>query len=394
MTTKTTITVVGMIGIAIFQTSACEKKEAGTEYILAPVDSDTIEQTDPITTSTEEPGKGPETDSDSQQFHDDPETCADSNFKIEGQIVDMLIVLDRSNSMKQDGLWGPMGNALGEVTAQMAEQINFGLLAFPAQSCNGLNLSTQCATPTNVRVGVGHPDAASEIAAAVSAGGVGTCGGTPTANTLTVALDYLGTVNDDNRRYVLLATDGAPNCNPSLHCDTCTSTHPFGTCANSGQCLDDSATISASKALFDAGYPVYVLGMGGSTKWSSIMNSIAQAGGTGAYYAVNKTSELLATLENIAGAVVSCQFDVDWDDLPPQASADPSKVNFYCKQAEDEQATEDNLVGYDQDCQDGSGWNWIDNDTVEFCAAACEKLKKRSCPVVTATFGCISIPVQ
>ncbi len=376
----------------------CEK-DTSSSNLVSGGDSDTDTDTDADTDADGDSDGDGDNDGDSDGDSDsdagespDPETCAEDNFKIEGQIVDMLIVLDRSNSMKMDGLWGPMGNALTEVTAQMNQQINFGLLLFPAQNCSGI--TNQCAAPTNVRVHVGDPDAATKIAGEVGTGGAGTCGGTPTAKTLQTALTYLDGVNDENKRYVLLATDGAPNCNYSLNCGSCTTTHTLGTCANAGQCLDDAATCNAAAQLAAAEYPVYVLGMGGSAKWANVMNAIAAAGGTSQYYAVNNTAQLLQTLESITGAIVSCEFDVKWDELPSGTSKDPTKVNFYCKENEDDEANDQNVVGLDEGCQNGTGWEWVDDNTVRFCDQACEDLKSHSCGVVTATFGCESIPVR
>lgn len=321
------------------------------------------------------------------------DVCANSNFEIEGQIVDMLIVLDRSASMTDDKLWGPMGRALTEVTAEMNEQINFGMILFPSLDCSVPY--NQCAAPSDVRVEIGDPDAPKSIAADVSLnGGVGTCGGTPTSAALDTALNYLNSLGDGNQRFVLLATDGAPNCNDKLSCQSCQSTLSSGTCAVGGQCLDDVNTIRSAQSLADAGYPVYVLGMGGSTKWKNVMNGIAQAGGTGSYYAVSNTSGLLSTLKSITGDVVSCRFDVDWDKLPAGTSRDRSKVNFFCKQSKEEKNSDENVIRFDKNCAAGAGWNWQDEDTVEFCSTVCEDLKKHACPVVTATFGCDSIPVM
>jgi len=157
--------------------------------------------------------------------------------------------------------------------------------------------------------------------------------------------------------------------------------------------LDDTATIDAAQSLSKAGYPVYVLGMGGSSKWSSVMNGIAQAGGTGSYYAVDDTNNLLQTLKNITGKVMSYKFDVDWNALPEGTSKDPSKVNFYCKQTKDELESDKNRIGFDQNCATGTGWSWVNENTVEFCQSACDSLKNGACPVVTATFGCESITV-
>ena len=115
------------------------------------------------------------------------------------------------------------------------------------------------------------------------------------------------------------------------------------------------------------------------------MDEIANQGGTTAYYEAADPSAFVNTLQTIVGDVVSCEFDIDWDSLPDEASQDPNMVNFY---------GDGGLIPYDENCEDGSGWHWIDSDTVEFCEDACADLKSGTWGTVTATFGCESIPIE
>jgi hypothetical protein len=123
------------------------------------------------------------------------------------------------------------------------------------------------------------------------------------------------------------------------------------------------------------------------------MQQIADQG-DGEYYAVAEATDFLAALEEITGGVVSCEFDVDWESLSDDASDDPSLVNFYCKEDPGDDIGPDNLIGYDPGCLDGGGWDWIDEDTVIFCEEACQNLKNGLCAVITATFGCDSVPIE
>jgi hypothetical protein len=333
-----------------------------------------------------------DTDSDS-----DGDVCDESDFEIAGKIVDMLIILDRSNSMKPTwpatgpDLWTPMGNAITQVVQQMAGQIEFGLLMFPALTCSGtLN---QCLAPTGPQIPIGTPDATQHIADAVGGGSgdVGVCGGTPVAASLEAAAAYLPTVADGNERFVLLATDGAPNCNDaSTWPCTCTSNNCD---LNALNCLDDTNTYAAAADLAAAGYAVYVLGIGGSVQWAGVMQQIADNGG-GEYYAVADSAQFLDALQSITGGVVSCEFDVDWESLSESASDDPSLVNFYCKEDAGDEIGPENLVGFDEGCGNGSGWDWVDDDTIVFCEDACQNIKDGLCAVITATFGCESVLVQ
>ena len=229
---------------------------------------------------------------------------------------------------------------------------------------------------------------AGDIADLLGPSDVSCCGGTPTASALAAAETYLNSVGDGFQKYVLLATDGAPACNPTLDGSTCTCVVTPSNCDQPGMnlnCLDAADTYTAAASLYTGGYPVYVIGVGASLDWATVMDEIANQGGTTAYYEAADTSAFVSTLQTIVGGVVSCEFDIDWDSLPPDASLDPNLVNFY---------GDGGLIPYDENCEDGSGWHWIDSDTVEFCEDACADLKSGAWETVTATFGCESIPIE
>jgi hypothetical protein len=331
-----------------------------------------------------------DTDTESSTFTD-TDVCAASPFSVTGVPIDMLIVLDRSNSMCSEDnnptLWKTMGDALTEVTAGLEGRINFGLMLFPTLSCVGT--TNQCAGPVSPYVDIGAANATSAIAAAVNPQtGVKCCGGTPTAPALTAAGNYLANLSDGLDKFVLLATDGAPNCNSALDGATCTCTSTVYACDGGANynlnCLDDANAVAAAQTVHTAGTPVYVVGVGDSLDWQAVMNAIAAAGGTGTYYPAQNATALAAALDAIVGEAMSCDFDIDWDSLPPEASADQSLVNFYGDGA---------LIPYDEDCSSGEGWMWLDEDTVLFCDQACQDLKGGTWDEVTATFGCESEPV-
>jgi hypothetical protein len=157
-------------------------------------------------------------------------------------------------------------------------------------------------------------------------------------------------------------------------------------------CLDHDRTVAAAQKVYEAGYPVYVLGVGNSVDWANTMNAIALAGGTQEYHPVTDPEKLLSEMAAITGSVTSCDFVIDWDSLPDDASTDKSKVNFYCKDKADALRSADNLIGYDEGCAADKGWKW-DGGKVVFCQNACARLKAGDCAVVEATFGCDSGPV-
>jgi hypothetical protein len=393
--------VVLMTGLTIvWALAACEggsSPDVSTDTSGTDGDSDADTDSDGDADSDADSDSDADTDGDADTTSGSGSECSPVDFEITGTTVDMLIVLDRSNSMAEGNpvLWNVMGDALRQVTSQMSQQINFGLMLFPALTCSGLSTNT-CASPTSSYVDIGSPTAVTQISDAVGAvgdPGVGTCGGTPTAVTLQVAHNTLLQVSDSLERYVLLATDGAPNCNSALNGGTCKCTGTNCSVQNLN-CLDDQRTYDAADALFAAGFPVYVIGVGGSSNWQTVMDQIASHGGTSQYYPAGNAAALLAAMQQITGSIVSCDFDIDWASLPQGTSTDPDLVNFYCKQDKTEPNSDANVIGLDPGCANGNGWDWVDADTIRFCDDACTKLKTGGCPVVTAMFGCVSTPVD
>lgn len=323
-----------------------------------------------------------------------PEVCAEQNFEITSKMVDILIVLDRSQSMEDSRLWIPMGQALTEVTAATEANVNFGLMTFPFtdDDCN----------PGNLLLDI-NPLNAAAIARVVGGGpdDVGCALGTPTAESLAIAKQYLDAIPDGLEKYVLLANDGAPNCNDSLDPATCRcSVNGVGGCMGQPAwwCLDDANTVAAAADLKAAGYPVYVLGIGDGMEWADVLNDIAAAGGTGEYIPAD-SNQFVEVLLSIVGGIMSCEFDVDWDSLEDDADRNPDKVNFFCKQTVDDPSNSDpvsgNVIPMNPGCPTGAGWSWTDDTQTAFkmCADMCDKLKNGGCPVVSATFGCTTIGI-
>ena len=327
-----------------------------------------------------------DTDTDSDADTDTDSDCGDVEFNIAGVDVDMLIVLDRSNSMCNDDLWPEMTDAIVALTAEMDNQINFGLMVFPSILCTDPDdLSDQCSTTDGALVPIGVETADAIAAQITGPDDIGCCGGTPTALALGSAAEYLYATADELQKFVLLATDGAPACNPSLDGDTCQCiTEPPNCDVTNLNCLDDAETIAAADAAETDGYPVYVIGVGDSLAWNDVMNEIAMAGGTDAYYPAADADALATALHDIVGEVVTCEFDIDWASIPEEA--DPTQVNFY--------DGDGNVIPYDENCDAGEGWAWLDSDTVVFCEAACQHLKDGDWGTVTAKFGCDSQPIE
>lgn len=222
-------------------------------------------------------------------------------------------------------------------------------------------------------------------------------GGTPAAASLSKQLATLQKL--EGKTYVVLVTDGAPNCNADLTCaaagcipnieglsvrgESCTDSH--NCCAPTADnpaanllCVDARASLDAVEALADAGIATYVVGMPGSEPYQQLLSDMAEAGGTARsgstkYYSVADTDALEAALRGIAASVaISCDIPLDYE--PP----DRDYVNVYF---------DGELVEYDP----VAGWEWTDSGHVAIRGDACEQLSSGNVVEVQVLAGCKTV---
>ena len=359
-------------------------------------DLDTDSGTDSGTDSSSDTGSDTDSETDTETDSDidtdtSTETCDESNFDIAFDPIEILIVFDKSGSMETD-LLAAATSAITQVTAETERYVDYGFMYYPIY-----DPLSACVNPTTPQVPIGTNQSGT-IATTVN--DLTADGGTPTAATLGAALTYMLGAQNEYKKYVLLMTDGAPNC--GTYTPGCVTTG----CTSTNCCLDDTNTYNAAAALFNGGndpsFPVYVLGVGGATAWEDVMNGIAQAGGTDNpatadyYYPAENPEDILDTIRGIVASVIPYEFVVDWNNIPQGASDDPDLVNFYCKENDTDPSDTDNLVGKDVGCASGDGWDWTsDTDPVtgnpyimQLCPDACQKLKNFDCSHISAVFGC------
>jgi hypothetical protein len=290
------------------------------------------------------------------------QSCSQTQVQADVRNVNMLLILDESGSMSDrpaggSTKWEIMRQALRATLKSVETEINFGLLLFP-YAPGGIPLnstlpSETCAVPDGaaaINIPINPDPTAGPAQLLDILGMVDTqtpSGGTPTARALQLAYDYFTT--GDGRtlpgtRWVILATDGGPNCNSALTCDAAHCTQnidkkcsPGVNCcdgsANGFICLDDIAATSEISSLAAVGVKTFVVGIPGSEAYSSALNNFAVAGqmanpdpaAAEKYYAVSGT----ATLQDLTDVfffittqlVKTC--DIELTTPPPN----PDKVN-------------------------------------------------------------------
>ena len=229
-------------------------------------------------------------------------------------------------------------------------------------------------------------------------GNLSPAGGTPTASSLRALQPTIVGLSGP-RTYVVLMTDGAPNCNLGLKCgaEACIPNieqASFGSapCSDAlnccdpknvgdlglGSCVDADDTEAAVSAYQAAGVDTFVVGMPGTEAYRSLLGRLATAGNTARpgdtpYYAVSDTNQLTQALRAIGAQVaISC-------DLPlAEAPENPELVNVYF---------DDQVVPN----RDLDGWHYTAADSIQFVGAACDKLTAGDVLNVQVLAGCPTV---
>jgi len=330
-------------------------------------------------------------------------TCVD--MQVLADVPNIYFMLDRSGSMSLTApnapstaptKWQTVVNVVAHAVSKLGPRINVAAAVFPDWATAG----SACATGSEL-VGLRHGDApAGSTSGPTYRAFIGELlqlspnGGTPTAATLTALLPKVKSLS--GRTYVILATDGGPNCDDQAACtvdecivnieqsapgctpgsqpNCCDSAH-FGP----ANCLDSAATIAAVTAYANATVPVYVIGVPGSGPYAALLDKVAQAGGTARsaspyYYRVDGYDEAsfqTALFQIAAKIVASCTLKLG------SAPQDPSKVNVFFDGAVVPQNGPD-------------GWK-LDGDTVTLLGASCDKVMAGQVLDVNVSGGCPTV---
>ena len=294
---------------------------------------------------------------------------------------DILIVQDASGSMNEDATntscgnqgcganskWALMIPAINMVVSQTQMDVNWGLKLFADSGACGVN--------NNAAVPIA-PMNATAIAAALMArtsanGGVANGSSTPTRAAEAGAVNYLMGVQDQNPKFIVLATDGQPNCPMS----------------GSQQTDDTPAAVAAVTAAKTAGFPTFVVGISAGGAPEMALNMMAVEGGypqMGAatqYYAVSDTAGFASVLLTLVGKATTCQYSIP---DPPTMDGTTSR--------EDIQVTggtgtpPDTTIPQDAN----NGWTYTDttHTSITLHGSSCDAVTAGTITTVTIIFNC------
>jgi hypothetical protein len=292
---------------------------------------------------------------------------------------DILIILDASGSMNDDATntactngcgatskWAQMTPAINQVVSATDVTVNWGLKFFA-------DTDATCGVGNNVAVGVATNTAGAvqtAIAGRTSAnGGVTNGSRTPTRLAENAGTAYMRARTTPNPRFILLATDGLPNCAPG----------------NSDSAADDSA--GAVTAVMDAasmGIPTFVVGIAtGGGMADTTLSNMANAGGyprpggNPSYYSVSSTAEFVTVLQTLVGMATTCTFSVP---TPPNSDTDTAHIGVMVNGAE-----------LPRDPNHANGWDYTTAGmtAVQIYGSQCTAIMNGSVTDVKIVFKCI-----
>ena len=324
----------------------------------------------------------------------DQNVCSCTEVPLLGTPPNMYFVLDRSGSMDDDGKWTTIRGVVASVVTKLGPRIAVGAAVYPRWNGKACDSGGEV-FPVRQGDTVAPNAALSKTAASLLASIPQiAAGGTPTAATLRALAPNLAALGPNT--FVVLATDGGPNCNAQLTCPSascipniesqgsppCSPSGPsccVSTKAGNEGCLDAADTVAAVTAIAKLGIPVYVIGVPGSGPYGALLDELATAGGTARqgtplYYRVDKTdtAAFTATISKVAAQITAtCTFPLT------NGPADPGLVNVYL----------DGVV-LPQDPVDG--WT-ISGATVTLVGAACQQVLSGTVLSVRVIEGCPTV---
>jgi hypothetical protein len=296
--------------------------------------------------------------------------CASVNQGATPQPPDILILLDRSGSMEwsadatcmrncgANSRWRQVTDALNQVVPMTDTTVNWGLKFFgSSNSCN-------VTAPPDVAIAAGNGQMIMTRIGSTTTGSP-----TPTRLGVNAGAAYMATLTDTNPKYLLLATDGEPTCNPDLPATN----------------MNDSDAAGAQQAVTDAlnlGFKTFVIGIG-DTMGAATLNQMAinggvpQTGGATSFYQVTDTASLVATLQTILGRVGSCQFDIG---VAPNPMTSNDLIDVF-----------GDGMPIPRDMSHMDGWDYSNaaHTAIEVYGPRCDAVKAGTTMNVTVTFRCI-----
>lgn len=296
----------------------------------------------------------------------DDRFCKQQDFMLNRLPPEILLVLDRSGSMQRNGAgdvgtptkWSLTTAAIDTTLAGTEKGVLWGLKMYPAWKKEG---DSACGTAGIAGVDPGLTQHAQIMSTVTGNAPTRDKGATPTANAMIEATTLMKGRTSPNPKFILLATDGIPNCRN-----------------NSDRELDIEGATAAVAAANQAGFATFVVGIAAAgikvdgVDTFKVLNDMAAAGGKARdgdtkFYPAANQQELAASLGSIAAQAADCTFLL--------TSAPPVPDNIAVEL--------DGVRLSTNDWAYGAG-----NRSVVIKGAYCDKVKKGDIAKAQVKFGC------
>ena len=306
--------------------------------------------------------------------------CGSQQFNVQRLPVDVLLVLDRSGSMR-DGIddeepaagelskWDLTVPALNQVIQETDSGVAWGMKLYPegqdTDSCSAATINDVIHIP----IAPANAGAVLGAIAATTPDG----DGTPTGDAINAAVRYFAAQPTVNRRFIVLATDGEPSCSPS----------------GEGQEEARPYAVQAVASAVSAGIPVFVVGVATNKDTATeALNDMAVAGSVPRpdpnplatrYYLANTQAELVSALRVITGDIASCVFPLNTP--PPVPNNIGVKVDG---------------VLVPRDATRANGWEYVGNGLteVEVHGSWCDQIQMAAANAVEVIYACEGVIIQ
>jgi Mg-chelatase subunit ChlD len=293
--------------------------------------------------------------------------CATADYRSGSTDTSLLLVLDESGSMIQDGKWDQVAAAIGAFVSEPSTAgLAMGITYFPRhESCDVATYATP-AVPVALL-----PGNAAAIEGSLAAQTLD--GDTPTLPVLTGSIEYARALAlaDPSRSVVIaLATDGAPN-----------------VCGSTTQRVADVAREGATS---EPQVLTFVIGV--LTGYVDALERIAEAGGTGRpiflHDAQSSAQELVSALRRLRDAQKECRFVVPATGSG-QASATDLAASYVLRPGE---ARVDVPLAPDIGACGAKGGFYVDDPaaptSIVLCPATCAAVHASAASRVSVIAGC------